>query len=955
MGRKLKILHLEDSPSDAKLVRTILKRGDFDFEVLVVESKSKFINALEDFSPDIILSDHSLPSFNSHEALNITRKRGLKIPFILITANVSEEFAVDVIKRGADDYILKDRLQRLPNAIHNALKKNSLEIEKQNYLAHVIKNEKHYRALIENGSDVIVVFNLHGKLTYASPSIYRVLGYTETEALQLSLYEIVHPDDIEKIEHVVTECIKYSGKPLNAQVARVKNKNGEWIWIDATVTNMLHEPTINGIINNFRDISQRILTEEIIKESEEKYRSFYENSMDGILLTVPNGEVLSANPAACEIFQMTEEEICKAGIIGLMDHFDSNGALDITGKRLNVGAKSERTFVRKDGSKFPGELTSAVFKDAKDNDRSSLIIRDISERKIAEDLIHRSELQYRNLIQDLPVAVYTTDKFGKIQLYNKAAALLWGREPEIGKDKWCGSWKIFNTEGFEMPLEACPMAVTLKTGIPLLGQEIIVEQPCGEKRTIAPHPFPVYDLEGRMQGTINMLVDITDQKEAEEKLKLQQTILIKINSKLTAKNKSIVLAKKELTIKAFQLEESSRYKSEFLANMSHELRTPLNSILILSGLLSENKALNLSPKQLQYADVITKSGTDLLSLINDILDLAKIESGKIDLYYEKVDSLYMVGHMRELFWALSEEKQIDFHISVSPHFPKHLCTDKQRLEQVIKNLLSNAFKFTPSGGKVELVMELDISVDKQIRITVSDTGVGIPEDKKQQIFEAFEQADGSTTRKYGGTGLGLSISKELIHKLGGDIYVESVFGDGSTFIILLPLLEGEEKHQEKIVQPAINMNDSYVLGNGELFARKVLLVDDEMRNIFAVSHLLREHGMEVYTAGTGKEALQILIENDDVEIILMDIMMPEMDGYEAMRQIRRDEKYKDLPIIALTAKAMVGDAEKCMQAGASSYISKPFANKHLLSQLKYWLNKHQEKQINQQKQTIRLT
>ncbi|MEJ7779294.1 MAG: PAS domain S-box protein [Daejeonella sp.] len=262
MEKKLKILHLEDSSSDAELVSRVLKKGGFNFERLLVDTKQKYIDALSDFLPDLILSDHSLPSFNSHEALTLFRETKLSIPFILITSNVSEEFAVDVIKRGADDYILKDRLERLPTAIQNALEKYQLEKEKQSYLYELSKNERHYRALIENGADVLIVLNIEGKLIYASPSIFRVLGDTDEEALRLNLFEVLHPDDIKHVELKLTECLAKPGIPIEGQTARIKNKNGDWVWLEATLTNMLHDPSINGIVDNCRDVTERKIAEQ---------------------------------------------------------------------------------------------------------------------------------------------------------------------------------------------------------------------------------------------------------------------------------------------------------------------------------------------------------------------------------------------------------------------------------------------------------------------------------------------------------------------------------------------------------------------------------------------------------------------------------------------------------------------------------------------------------------------
>jgi PAS domain S-box-containing protein len=271
MNKRLQILHLEDLHSDAELIGRALKRGGLDFERLVVDTREKYINALNEFHPDIILSDHSLPSFNSHEALAILLKTGVRIPFILITSNISEEFAVDVIKRGADDYILKDRLERLPNAILSSLEKFRLEKESRIFLDELIKNEKYYRALVENSGDAVVILNEEGKPTYASPSVKRVLGYDEAETIQLDLFEIHHPDDREGVAKNIFDCLLKPGVPQEGHVSRVMHKDGRWIWLEETLTNMLHDLSIKGIVNNFRDITEKKLAEEKIKQVNRLY------------------------------------------------------------------------------------------------------------------------------------------------------------------------------------------------------------------------------------------------------------------------------------------------------------------------------------------------------------------------------------------------------------------------------------------------------------------------------------------------------------------------------------------------------------------------------------------------------------------------------------------------------------------------------------------------------------
>jgi PAS domain S-box-containing protein len=711
-----------------------------------------------------------------------------------------------------------------------------------------------------------------------------------------------------------------------------------------------------------------------------------------------------------------------------------------------------------------------------------------------------------------------------------------------------------------------------------------------------------------------LLQQTEELKASEEELRMQEEELRQVNTEMEEKTEIIVSAQKELTRKAEELEISSRYKSEFLANMSHELRTPLNSVLILAKLLEENKLHNLTEKQMQYAKIIHKSGSDLLNLINDILDLSKIEAGKIDIFIEEVSVVSITDDMEQLFTALAADKKIAFSIITDEDVPEKISTDKQRIEQVIKNLLSNAFKFTPEGGKVTLRFYLDAG---QMAIAVSDTGIGIPQEKQQLIFEAFQQADGSTSRRFGGTGLGLSISKELLKKLGGEIKISSKPGHGSVFTLLFPMnasvlssavkltdllqtvdykpenikeqnLIADDKKEIKPGQQSIliidddavfaghvqdfahekgyktivaisgdeglfyakkykpsaiildlglpvidgknvlrllktekelmdipvhvvtatdrsevpvgdvesyfqkplmdddlerafadigsyiseryknilillpehaamrnifeklvsekndgvvydvvkttgeaadilrhkkidciiadiggnisagasalkdfkdiagqgvyiitcidrdisthdekqlkNYSDSIIrksnhssarlLDEVSLFlhkiksssvvtvpagydgnqldrtleGRKVLIADDDMRNIFSITALLEEHGMEVIAAEHGKEALNLLEQHNDVDIILMDIMMPEMDGYETIKHIRAGGRYKKIPIIALTAKAMIGDKEMCLEAGASDYITKPVDGKKLFSLMSVWLS-----------------
>ncbi|MFD6973035.1 HAMP domain-containing protein [Streptomyces sp. NPDC059979] len=524
--------------------------------------------------------------------------------------------------------------------------------------------------------------------------------------------------------------------------------------------------------------------------------------------------------------------------------------------------------------------------------------------------------------------------------------------------------------------------------------------------------------------------------ELEEKAEL----LAQQNRDIEVKNTEIEEARQVLEERAEQLAVSMRYKSEFLANMSHELRTPLNSLLILAKLLADNADENLSGKQVEFAETIHGAGSDLLQLINDILDLSKVEAGKMDVSPTRIALVQLVDYVEATFRPLTAEKGLDFSVRVSPELPATLHTDEQRLLQVLRNLLSNAVKFTDSGA-VELVIrpagaDVPTAIREQlleagslreadadlIAFSVTDTGIGIAASKMLVIFEAFKQADGTTSRKYGGTGLGLSISREIARLLGGEIHAASEPGRGSTFTLYLPLhpselppqgyapptpggargelyrrsLDGARpalpaspsvpSAQSQPARPALSAAEPAGPGQGggaALFRRrrkplsdleprtavpgqpnavgaedgwanaeeelpvvprtydfhgeKVLIVDDDVRNVFALTSVLEQHGLAVLYAENGREGIEVLEQHDDVTVVLMDIMMPEMDGYATTSAIRRMPQFAGLPIIALTAKAMKGDREKAIDSGASDYVTKPVDPDYLLSVMEQWM------------------
>jgi len=446
-------------------------------------------------------------------------------------------------------------------------------------------------------------------------------------------------------------------------------------------------------------------------------------------------------------------------------------------------------------------------------------------------------------------------------------------------------------------------------------------------------------------------------RAANEQLQEKARLLSEQMSQVELKNREVELAKAALEEKAEQLALSSRYKSEFLANMSHELRTPLNSLLILAQLLTKNSEGNLSPRQVEFANTIHSSGADLLSLINDILDLAKIESGTVTLNVAPERLSDLSDYVDRTFRQIAHGKGLELRLAVDARLDPVIETDGKRLQQIIKNLLSNAIKFTergmvalhigPAGPDALAGHGMPADVGPVVALAVIDTGIGIHANKQRLIFEAFQQADGTTSRQYGGTGLGLSISRELARLLGGVIRLSSEAGKGSTFTLYLPaafnarlngrdsmpmLARASEAEPPRLVEsPAVPIaqgseGESGVLPDhitDGLLGKTALLVDDDTRNVFALTAALEQFGVNVIQAYNGKDGIELLECHPEIDVVLMDVMMPNLDGFGTMTIIRRIEKYRSMPIIALTAKAMVGDREKCLQAGATDYIAKP--------------------------------
>ncbi|SDS73875.1 Signal transduction histidine kinase [Halopseudomonas xinjiangensis] len=443
-------------------------------------------------------------------------------------------------------------------------------------------------------------------------------------------------------------------------------------------------------------------------------------------------------------------------------------------------------------------------------------------------------------------------------------------------------------------------------------------------------------------------------KESQSRLEQQQVELEQTNSQLEEQAQELECQRDELEkantaiqLKAREVEQASRYKSDFLANMSHELRTPLNSSLILAKLLADNLEDNLTPEQVKYAQTIQSSGNDLLNLINDILDLSKIEAGHVEIRPESVSLERMVNSLRHLFDPVARDKGLAFSVHVSSDVPPVIETDPQRLEQVLKNLIANAIKFTDAGS---VTLGLRALGDKQISLSVTDTGIGIAEEQQARIFEAFHQADSTISRKFGGTGLGLSISREVVRLLGGTIHLKSRPGSGSTFTVVIPeqydgaavrstVLEVQTAPPPPSVSPRpapapSRSQEPTAVDDDRLqpddTARRLLIVEDDRSFAMILRDLARESNFQALVAETAQEALELARQCLPSAIVL-DVGLPDQSGLSVLDRLKRDVRTRHIPIHIISAEDY---SERALSMGAIGYALKPVQRDQLVDVLR---------------------
>jgi signal transduction histidine kinase/CheY-like chemotaxis protein len=611
----------------------------------------------------------------------------------------------------------------------------------------------------------------------------------------------------------------------------------------------------------------------------------------------------------------------------------------------------------------------------------------INQFKLGEGIVGQAALEQKTVIIAGPPSDYILVQSGLGQATPKALLVM----PFLYENTLKGvielaSFNLFTDIQIEFLRQIMPnLATTVHAAQSRQQLQALLEQTQQQSEELQNKTLELEEQQAALQQSNEELQSQSEELQAQqeelryfnEELEERTHELEKQRNEISKNNLALEKNQQLLEAKADELEQASQYKSEFLANMSHELRTPLNSLLILAQLLTENKEQTLSTKQIEYARTIYNAGSDLLALINDILDLSKVEAGKMEIHPHDLFLAEFVGKIERKFRYLAEQKDFVFTLNIADKVPSFLHTDEQRLSQIINNLLSNAFKFTQQG---KIALDICVVSEKSslpsflqkkgegesleprhiIAINVSDTGIGIPKPQQQSIFEAFQQADGTTSRRYGGTGLGLSISRQLAHLLGGELVLESEEGQGSTFTLYLPTTSASDLSEKAKILPQAtaetpsqpvfqplpsdieskpsdedNQNQPPKVPlddrkNLKLEDKSLLIIEDDRQFAKIVMELAHENGFKCLLAEEGKNGLQ-LVEQYQPNAIILDVGLPQLDGWSVMERLKSNAKTRHIPVHFMSAYDHSHEAKR---KGAIGYLHKPASMEDLTKAFK---------------------
>jgi len=795
-------------------------------------------------------------------------------------------------------------------------------VDAEQALAEINRLTHHSSLLLESLGEGVYGVDMAGRITFINPAAEAMLGYREEELLGQPMHEVTHHTRSDGTAFPAAECssrqVLLDGITRHISDEVFWRKDGTSFPVEYRTAAMRDGGRIVGAVVVFQDITERLrLTEEVARK-ETMLQQIFETSSVGIGVVDNSGRLTVANRKMGQMFRCPVEELVGSDYAALV-HPDERGiAADKLFSLIDSaidGVDLERKYLRRDGTFFWGRLTGNRLCDAQGNRLGLLgVIDDVTLRKEAEMALRDREAYNRVLFAESRVPVVVIDPFTAHYLdCNEAAVKIYGcgsREELMGMGPQSMSPLVQYDGTPSREAALAKMAECRAKGSVFFQWR--QRRPNGEEWDAEVHLMSFRHGDRQlMQFTLH---DITERLRVERELAQYR---LNLEAKVAERTAELSAAKEAA-------EAASRAKSEFVANMSHEIRTPLNGILGMAH-IGHRETAGQPKIQGAFAKILA-SGKLLLGILNDILDFSKIEAGMLRLETTTVDINQTVGNVLDLVREPAGAKGLDLRYRKAPDLPTRCCCDPLRLGQVLLNLLSNAVKFTESGS-----VTLESDWDGQWLIfRVRDTGIGMAPAQLARVFAPFEQADGSTTRKYGGTGLGLTITQRIVQVMGGDIQGESTPGQGSCFVIRLPYVPVEDPDQGLTNQPA--GLEPVVAGHGpRLAGRRILVVEDTEINQIVLAENLIDEGAVVTIAGNGQEAVDRVRQAGPgaFDMVLMDIQMPVMNGHEATRQIHA--LVPELPVIGQTAHAFVEEKEACLASGMVAHIAKPIDPETLIA------------------------
>lgn len=730
------ILYLSDTASGKTDLKKMFPEKEYLIEIRILDSEKEFSAIFEEVDPQLIFTDLEITSekINMEEVLFQVKKKDNTNPFIFLIEENAESHALDLLRKGATDYVFKDRPKKLEFLIRK----------------HLNHAENKFRTLVENSSDATIILDPSGSHSYVSPAVKKILGYSPNEVLEMDLYELLDEKERTKVQEAMAIALELPGVSGQSIDVCAYKKTGEKICLEVTLTNLLDINDIHGIALNLRDITEFKLAEQAIIESEEKYRSFFMNSMDGVLVTVTDGNILTANPAACKMFQMTEQEICELGRFGLVDINDSRVMTALEERKRTGKVTAEITMKRKDGTLFPGELTSSVYLDANGDERTSMIIRDLSERKKIEKEKDVVLQRYRLVSSATSDAIYDWDCVSGQLFWGDGYESLFGHPGESLSD--INDWKAnLHPDDEVRIIEDLNAALNGKSDT--WNAEYRYLKADGNFSYVVESGKIIRSLDGKAIRMVGALRDITERKEAD----LQ---LLDLNRNLEQYTVELINANKGL--------------EQYSFIVSHNLRAPVANLLGLKDLfLKKDHPEELRQRFLSELfdniDRLDKIITDLNSILKSKTEISE-KKEKVQ-FQELVNCVTdSINHL-----VIKERVEIITDFSEAPE----LKTVKGYLHSVFYNLIFNSIKYRKPDQEPKIEIRSWKENDK-LFLAFKDNGLGIDlENKSDQLFRLYKRFHHHVE----GKGMGLFMVKTQVEMLGGEISVFSEINKGTEFIL----------------------------------------------------------------------------------------------------------------------------------------------------------------------------